>query len=144
MHVSDGRHGVSTVTFPRAEWTHEEYNSLVDEFYQQVVKPHEGIGVEVLPPVMALDIRANLDDAAYAMFRQLSSKKLEAASHPAERGRWHNFAAYCFLKEVKLSVSELCEALEKDGWPTDTARELASQFEDYLELLEAYESIRSS
>lgn len=122
------------------------YNSILRDFVNDIVVPAAENGAF---QVVLSDAFEPLDammgpDAARALIRfsQLANKST-GHTHPLDEKRWFNFLLLAHKSKKKLTSELLLRWLaEREGWPQDTASDLAIQYEYSMNLLSYYDAER--
>ena len=123
-----------------------EYNSLLDEFHDQFIRP------VVLEMHLSYQLSAGLHDisdwlSAEAQKKLLAFSRLAnkgtGSSHPADHERWLDFIIQAHLDSARMPSSFLQRWLmQEQNWPETIAMELVSEFERGTELLQRYEAVQ--
>jgi len=120
------------------ELSHEQYNSLLIDFYSTVVTP----------AIQDLSVTVNLSsdeitvgsvagpevEDALKRFSNLANKST-GTSHPYDRKRWMEFILLAHKSSEKPSVELVISTLIELGWTEDWAYDLGIQFEFACDLL---------
>jgi hypothetical protein len=116
-----------------------EYNAILEDFYERVIKPH------TKPGVMTARLSSNQADLEHwlspdtaELLRQFSASanKGTGSAHPADRDRWNAFVLSAHRGGSKMGASELRRWLiEIDGWAREVADQLAVEYEYGRQLL---------
>jgi hypothetical protein len=118
---------------------HGEYNALLEEFYEHVIRPHTGTdGVTASLSGGQADLEHWMSRDTAELLRQFSASanRGTGASHPADRDRWHAFVISAHREGCRMGVSDLRRWLtEVDGWAPEVAGQLAAEYEYGRELL---------
>jgi hypothetical protein len=122
----------------------EQYNSIVQEFYEEFVKDaaHKtGVRAELGREKVELEDLLSKDTAqALRRFSGLANKST-GSSHPRDRTRWEEFLISAHREESTLAPDELERWLiEEQQWPSDKASDLAIEYEEAMSLLKAYDA----
>lgn len=121
---------------------HAEYNSILDDFFLRLAKPAaEEIGalVSVSSGQEGLDDWVCRDTADKLRAFSAAANKSTGSSHPSDRNRWFAFLASVIRNKDELDASFLERWLiEEEGWPEETAFDLAIEFEFGIGLLNHY------
>lgn len=121
----------------------KRYNAILQDFVERVAKPaaaDAGFVIDLTPEFQRLE--AWVGDEVSTKLRRFSSaaNKSTGASHPMDQTRWFEFIIAAHKRSVRLDPSRLARWLsEVDGWPQDTANELAMDYEFARDLLEKYD-----
>lgn len=123
-----------------------KYNVILQDFVANVARPAAAAGgftVDVTSPQQTLEDWLKPDVAkALRRFSTLANKST-GASHPKDQERWFEFLIAAYRTSAGLDPDRLARWLsEVEGWPADTARELAIDYEFGLALLEKYDHSR--
>ena len=124
--------------------THEQYNRIVQEFYEEFVKEaaHKtGVRADLGREKVELEDLLSKDSAqALRRFSGLANKST-GSSHPRDRIRWEEFLISAHREESTLAPDELERWLiEEQQWPSDKASDLAIEYEEAMSLLKAYDA----
>lgn len=122
-----------------------EYNSLVQDFVDNVVKPAKAQNnflITVTEPVRQLDSWISKGAAdALRRFSVLANKST-TNSHPSDAERWEEFVVAIYRENTKLDTDVFVQWLvEIDGWDEISAQKLAIDYEKGLSLLETYDRL---
>jgi hypothetical protein len=123
----------------------EEYNEILAEFEQDILKPHSaGIGVEtiVIPPLARLE--ASLSPEALRRLKSFSSKANKAVPHPLDWQRWDQFLVQIHQDGSLLDEVELAMWLVDQGWTEPQFGRFLERFRTGRSLLTAYDEERSA
>jgi len=126
--------------------THNEYNSILEEFANRFAVPaaqHLEIGVELTPAQESIEDWISADSVQKLKQFSAIANKSTGSSHPCDQQRWFAFLVSVHAEHRKLHSDYLVRWLvECDGWPEDIARELASEYDFAMELLDYHAGIR--
>lgn len=130
----------NVVPLEAREFTHAQYNAVLGDFADQVVRP---VAARVGFRVEITDGRQQLSDwispEAARMLRVFSAaaNKSTGSSHPMDRQRWFDFILAVHRSGSQLDTDRLARWLnEVDRWDEDSAYKLAGEFERYISILE--------
>lgn len=124
--------------------TREQYNRIVQEFYEEFVKEaarKAGVRADLGRDRVELEDLLSKDTAqALRRFSGLANKST-GSSHPRDRIRWEEFVISAHREEATLAPDELARWLvEEQQWPSDQASDLAIEYEEAMSLLKAYDA----
>ncbi len=123
----------------RRRLDYDQYNRVLEEFYQRFVKPaaaKTGTVAELMDT--QADLEQWLSSVAAEKLRRFSScaNKGTGASHPQDRERWNDFVLAAYQYRSTLDASTLRRLLiEVEDWPPEVADQLAVEYEYGRELL---------
>lgn len=124
-----------------------KYNAILQDFVDRVAQPAATAGgfiVDVTSSLQTLeDWMAAAPAASLRRFSNLANKST-GAGHPKDQERWFEFLIAAHHTSAHLDSDRLARWLsEVEGWPSDTAHELAIAYEFALGLLQKYDQSRS-
>lgn len=134
---------------PRAEGSLgiRGYNSILRDFVRDIAQPAAENGAFRVVLSDAFETLENMigAEAAVALIRfSRLANKFTGTAHPSDQQRWFTFLLTAHRSEKKLDSEMLLRLLtEREGWPSDSATELAIQYESGLDLLNFYDAERS-
>jgi hypothetical protein len=120
-----------------------KYNVILQDFVESVVRPAAtagGFDVDLTPSQQSLENW--MDGSVAAALRRFSTlaNKSTGASHPRDQERWFEFLIAAHRTSARFDPDRLARWLvEVEGWPGDTAHELAIDYEFALGLLQKYD-----
>jgi hypothetical protein len=124
-----------------------KYNEVLQDFVMSVARPASAIGG------FAVDLTSSrqtpedwLEAAPAAALKRFSdlANKSTGAGHPRDQERWFEFLIAAHRTSARLDSTQLARWLtEVEGWSTETAHELAIDYEFALSLLEQYDRTRA-
>lgn len=152
------------VPIEKSQLSVEEYNAVLVQFYNDVVKPYKECGTE-------LDITQPSDDIfnPTSIISKEALKKLElfcnnankstGSSHPCDQERWFDFICQTVDDERIFDYTTLANFLQDEtywgkksegfigvigdfSWDEEHAYELASEYERACEILQYYKKTR--
>jgi hypothetical protein len=125
-----------------SELSYAQYNAILKEFAEQfalAAAQSLGLRVEITRPDVTVEdvlppdlVRALVDFSTHA-------NKGSRASHPRDKARWQKFLIGAHQAHSELGSDILSDWLVQQGWPSDAASELASEYDRGRALLEQYE-----
>jgi hypothetical protein len=125
-----------------------QYNALLEEFYQQFVRPaadQTGAVAELTGNQADLDRWLSRPVAEKLVGFSRSANRGTGASHPSDRERWNDFVLAAHRECSNLDASTLRRWLvEIEGWAPEVAEQLALEYEYGRELLAFAEGRRSA
>jgi len=126
--------------------TRVQYNAALDEFVEQSARSiAERLGLEVSVSSDRQPITHWVSEEAARRLRvfSLAANKGTGSSHPLDFQRWASFLIQVHQDNTRLDSHTLQRWLiEEEGWPAETAIELAVEFGFAQDLLKAYDAGR--
>lgn len=119
------------------------YNAILQDFVQRIAEPAAragGFAVDLSPCQQTLEDWMN--PAVAETLRRFShlANKSTGTAHPLDQDRWFAFLIAAHRAPERPDPERLARWLEEvEGWPGDTARELAGDYEVARGLLEKYD-----
>ncbi len=124
-----------------------KYNAILQDFVDRVAQPAAAAGGFIVDVTSAQQTLEDWMEAApAASLRRFSNlaNKSTGAGHPKDQERWFEFLIAAHHTSERLDSDRLARWLsEVDGWPSDTAHELAIDYEFALGLLQKYDQSRA-
>jgi hypothetical protein len=125
-----------------------QYNALLEEFYQQFVRPaanQTGAVAELTGNQADLDRWLSPLAAEKLVGFSRSANRGTGSSHPSDRERWNDFVLAAHRECSGLDASTLRRWLvEIEGWAPEVAEQLAIEYEYGRELLAFADGRRSA
>jgi hypothetical protein len=123
------------------EITRRQYNELVEHFHNKVLLPASaGLDVKIQMTTDTMELEDFLSPATAKRLIGFSRTANKWGLHPLDRERWYDFLIAAHRERTKLDATTLREWLtDEEGWPEETARELAIEFESGRDLLQRYD-----
>ena len=123
-----------------------KYNIILRDFVARVAEPAAkagGFSVNMTAPQQTLEDWLEVEPAAaLRRFSNLANKST-GASHPKDQERWFEFLIAAHRTSTRLDAERLARWLtEVEGWSSETAHELAIDYEFALGLLRKYDASR--
>jgi hypothetical protein len=125
------------------ELSEAHYNQVLTAFYEEVLKRAltdwgRPYNLEITEPVVHIHDLLPTDLAkSLTVFSDNANKSM---LHPLDQARWRAFVVASHKKRHKISSDVLKNILvEELSWPEEAAWDLASRYQDGLELLEEYD-----
>lgn len=123
--------------------TRRQYNALLDDFVAQIAGPTADrlrMDLEVTPDHRPIsDWLAPSTAECLRTFAEMANKG-RGSAHPADFDRWAAFLIRAHRDGARLDSGTLQRWLvEEEGWPEDTAHDLAFEFQFARDLLRAYD-----
>ena len=119
--------------------SHGEYNAILEEFYERFVRPcteQAGVQAELTPAQVDLEYWLSPPAARKLRLFSAAANRNTGSSHPSDRDKWMDFVVAAHHERSSLTASLLHRWLiEVDGWPSEVADRLASEYESGRELL---------
>lgn len=98
---------------------HGEYNAILEEFYDRVIRPHAGpAGLTATLTAGEVDLEHWMSHETAAHLRRFSASanKGTGSSHPADHDRWNAFVVAAHRDAGKMDAADLHRwLLEVDG-----------------------------
>jgi len=128
---------VSNIVPENGSLTHDEYNNLIDSFYETINNirrrgvtdisrsTDEIIFEEVVPE--------NIQRAFFSFSR--AANKSTGSAHPMDKERWYKFICLIYREQYEMNHDLMKSKLIEDGWSEDKAFDLLIEFEFGLGLL---------
>jgi hypothetical protein len=120
-----------------------EYNALLDDFCEKFLRPAAQVRS------LVVDVTSQYRDLSDWIKKPVHEKlncfsalanRGSGASHPCDRKRWLDFIIAAHRDGADLPVDVLLRwFVEELRWPESVARELASSYENAIELLKRYD-----
>jgi hypothetical protein len=127
---------------------HGEYNAVVEDFYERVMRPYTGKGgvtASLTRSQAELENWMSADTAEKLRRFSACANKGMGASHPNDRERWNEFVLAAHQCGSKMAASDLRRWLiEVESWPPETAQQLALEYEFGRNLLAFADGYRRS
>lgn len=121
------------------------YNSLLQDFVDQLVKPAQSevqFDLRLSDPVRKIDSWISAGAAEALRRFSVLANKSTTNSHPNDAERWEQFVVSVHLGGEPLSTDILMQWLvEIDGWDERSASKLAIDYEKGLSLLATYDRL---
>lgn len=126
------------VPIKRDSISQEQYNSILQAFYDQYVHDHE-TSFGVIAELSKADINAYdvLSDENAGLLHRFSvlANMSTSSSHPEDGKRWRNFISHSFDTEQILDFDTLVGLLMDEGWSEELAHELTTEYRRAIEVL---------
>lgn len=123
-----------------------KYNAVLRDFVVRVAKPAAmGGAFTIVQTSDSQSIDDWIDAISVDRLRRFSNlaNKSTGASHPLDQERWFAFLIQTHESGSQLDPGHLARWLrESEGWPDDTAHDLARDYEFARALLKQYDSTR--
>lgn len=114
------------------ELSPHETNSVIEEFYQRLVRPaaaRSGAVAELTAAEADLEHWMSPDTAAKLRRFNLAANRHSGSRHPAARKLWYDFLAAAHREDAKLDAATLAQWLREDGgWNEEWADDLAGEY----------------
>ena len=138
----------NVIPIERHQLSYAEYNSVLEDFYQTVLRPcaeQGGLETNMTGADEGLEHWMPVETAEKLRRFSECANKSTGASHPNDKQRWNDFVLSAYREGTKLDAFTLKRWLvEADEWPPDVAEQLAIEYEYGLELLAFAEEGRRS
>jgi hypothetical protein len=135
LHVSN------IVPAHQAKLDYDEYNAILQEFYQRFVKPavaHTGAKATLTEDEVSIEKWLTGESAR--RLHQFSKAANKGALHPLDEERWLRFLVAAHKERSTLDPRTLQRWLEEEeGWPEMHAQILAAEYEQARSLLNVYD-----
>jgi hypothetical protein len=126
--------------------TRAQYNAILDEFarlYVVPIAPRFGLEVDVTPDHLPITHWLSGEAARRLTLFSRAANKGTGSGHPSDFERWVAFLIQTHREAAPLDAPTLSRWLvEEEGWPEETASDLAVEFEFGRSLLNAYDAAR--
>lgn len=123
-----------------------KYNRILRDFVTRVAEPAARVGgfvVAITEPQQNLEDWLDAEPARALRRFSGAANKSTGASHPRDQQRWFEFLIAAHRTQAQLDPDRLARWLaEAEGWPSETAHELAIDYEFALGLLQKYDASR--
>ena len=123
----------------RRQLSHPEYNSVLEDFFQRVLRPHaeqSGLMHSITGADVGLDQWMSAATAEKLQQFSAAANRGTGSSHPNDRERWNEFVLAAHQERSSLDSSTLKRWLvEAEEWPPEVAEQLAVEYEYGRELL---------
>lgn len=120
------------------------FNDVISAFVTEILSPLEHlfkIQINLSPRLRTMEDLTSKAAALALQTFSAAANKSTGANHPADEARWWDFIIRAHKSQGALTASLLEQWLfEVDHWESETAAELASDFEKSRDLLKAYDS----
>ena len=154
MHMLSGElRIVNIIPLEKTVLSVDEYNAVLMQFYNDIIKPYIEAGTEldVLQP--SDDIFNPLSVVTTGALKKLESfcsavNKSSGASHPCDQERWLDFICQTVDDGRMFDASTLADFLQdvgywgKSAWREEQSHELASEYEDFCGVILYYKKTR--
>lgn len=121
---------------------YDQYNYILNDFYKTFIESlAKKYNAEINISSPEKKLINTIGDDAYRALEMFSNgaNKSTGNVHPFDFERWCNFIFIVFRNDIDVNVEELIHWLEENGWDSDLANRLGSEFEYSLNLLKNYE-----
>lgn len=133
---------------PRAQskLSHDEYNSILNEFFHAFVEPVAkdlGFSASLTKADVTLEDFASPKTAKLLRYFSRTANRSTGAAHPSDKQAWEEFVISAHLLSDNIYTDILNRWLvEEERWPVDEASELIIEYEQGRSLLKRYDSAR--
>ncbi len=121
----------------------DEYNSLLEEFYEKFAEPTAAeLGLDLELGDFDVTLEHWVSAATLEKLHSFSilANKSTGSAHPCDGERWYDFLIAVHLEDSKLDVTNLQRWLiEEEGWTEEIADRLVLEFESAQSLLKYYD-----
>ena len=146
LHEEPGRYKVTNIVpLEVGQLEVSEYNELLNDFVDRIVLPISkdnefGLRVEISARKQSVEDWTS-QEAAEALHNFSNMANMSTGrNHPSDEKRWLKFLIAAHRARGKLDGNLLGRWLkEVDKWPPESARNLVSDYESALDLLEEYD-----
>lgn len=132
---------VGNIVPETGQFSRDEYNSILAEFYLRVLHPaaaQSGVAVELSSDEQSVE--EIFGSRAVQLLRRFSEIANKSVTHPADRRRWMDFLIHLHCRpHRKYDLSMLARWLVEDGWSRERADRLVAECEFAGDLLRAYD-----
>lgn len=122
----------NVVPLESGQLSHLEYNDILTEFYDELVKPiADDAGIETKISSGHVEAADMLGEDAARCLRQFSTgaNKSTGSSHPCDRERWLAFIYQACSLDESVDIGLLERLLLEQGWDERRANDLVIEFE---------------
>ena len=152
------------VPLQKNQLTIDEYNQLLDLFYNEVAKAYGDIHEDIKVVGPSSDRFNPIDCISEEALKKLtlfcnSANKSTGSSHPSDEERWFDFICQTVDDGRIFDYDTLLEFLQDEeywgkkekgflgvigqfAWDEENAEKLASEYEDYVRILQYYKNTR--
>ncbi len=138
----------NVIPVAKHQLTHEEYNGVMEDFFERVVKPYVsqgGVTANLTGSKAELEHWMSAEAAERLRTFSACANKGTGASHPHDRERWNDFVLAAHRCAGKMPAADLRRWLiDIEEWSPEVADQLASEYEYGRELLAFAEARRSA
>jgi hypothetical protein len=142
----DSLYVANVVPHEKSELTHDEYNSILEDFYRKFVEPaarNVGVRAELSEPEADLERWLPVEAAEKLRRFCASANKRTGSSHPMDRERWFDFIVSSHDAGASFTSSTLARWLcETGGWDEELSDELATEYDFARNLLDYTSGVR--
>lgn len=161
----DGRIKVcNIVPLQKNQLTIDEYNQLLDLFYNDIVKAYceKHNGIEIIGPSSGqFDPLDYISEEALKKLNLFcnAANKSTGSSHPCDEERWFDFICqtvndgrvfdydtlFKFLQDEEYwgkKEKDFLGVIRRSTWDEENAEELASEYDNYVRILQYYKNTR--
>jgi len=132
-------HVSNIIPISRHQLTHGEYNAILEDFYERVLRPYTGTaGVTANLTGSRVELEHWMSAETAEKLRRFSAcaNKGTGSAHPRDRDRWNEFVVAAHQDDSRMDASDLRRWLiEVEAWPPEVADQLALEYEYGRELL---------
>ncbi len=123
----------NVVPLEKSTLTHDEYNAILLEFYQECLLPNAD-DVDITITNDYLSNEEILGDEASKLLKIFSdcANKNTGSSHPCDEERWYDFIIASLAHSDNINLEYLGEILQDQGWSQDQADKLVLDFEQIV------------
>jgi hypothetical protein len=129
----------NVVPLENGQFTIPQYNTILSDFAEKLAKPvarRFGWTVHLTGSSEGIDDWLSKEAAAALRAFSIAANKSTGASHPFDERRWFDFIIAVFRSDGSVDEDRLARWLnEVEGWDIDSARMLAGDFRNGLDLL---------
>ncbi len=127
--------------------SYDEYNTIVSEFYEKMVKPFEDkMHLKAILTSPEIQHKDFLSAESSKLFRNFSysANKLAGYLFSLDQQRWFSFIVSTHQKREALDPSLLERFLREEGWSSDWAIKLSSEYELARNILSYYKKYQEN
>ena len=136
---SDEWYVSNIVPAEKSRLSHDEYNSILEEFFEKYIKPVStelGFTHKISDSSQTLEDWIGEDAANKLRVFSRSTNRSTGSSHPMDRERWLAFIYAIYDGGCRLPTDRLLRWLiEEDNWPEEWAHDLVLEYEFALSVL---------
>jgi mRNA-degrading endonuclease toxin of MazEF toxin-antitoxin module len=132
------------IPIDKSRLTYDEYNSIVDEFYNNYIKniiEKTGLSVQIYISPSQLSIEDIVESTVVSKLKifSMAANKSTGSAHPLDKRRWFDFIIESFRRDEIIPNDYLYRWLvEIEGWEDEKATDLVIDYENSIELLKYY------
>ncbi|MDQ0246520.1 mRNA-degrading endonuclease toxin of MazEF toxin-antitoxin module [Bacillus fengqiuensis] len=145
LHLTDNKLEITNIVpSEKHSLTYDEYNHIIDEFYEKFIKPYiinfdTSLDITSSSPEFSINEYLTEKIADKLITFSSAANKATGSSHPLDERRWYDFITTSFRAKKIIPTSVLNRWLvEAEGWSDEIATQLSIEYEKAISLLEFY------